>query len=99
MGRMRGTILFGAKIVISLALLYVAFRFVNFGALRDRLNQLNTIWIAAALVTLGVQIVLVSLRWQRIAESCGAHFESPPRRPLHVYRRILQPGLAVNGRR
>ena len=84
MGRMRGTILFGAKIVISLALLYVAFRFVNFGALRDRLNQLNTIWIAAALVTLGVQMVLVSLRWQRIAESWRYHFESR-RAVLYTY--------------
>ena len=84
MGRMRGTILFGAKIVISLALLYVAFRFVNFGALRDRLNQLNTIWIAAALLTLGVQTVLVSLRWQRIAESCDTKL-SPRRAVLYTY--------------
>ena len=74
-------LLFGAKIVVSLALLYVSLRFVNFGALRERLNQIDFVWIAAALVILGLQIVPVSLRWQRIANTCGA--------PLRAQRAIL----------
>ena len=71
MGRTRGLLLFAIKVAISLALLYVAVRFVNFGALRERLNRLNYAWIAGTLIVLWLQVALVSLRWQRIAESCG----------------------------
>ena len=81
MRRLRAPLLFGAKIVVSLALLYVSLRFVNFGALRERLNRIDFVWIAAALVILGLQIVPVSLRWQRIANTCGA--------PLRARRAIL----------
>jgi hypothetical protein len=35
---MRGVLLFAAKVAVSLALLYVAFRNVNFGVLRARFN-------------------------------------------------------------
>jgi uncharacterized membrane protein YbhN (UPF0104 family) len=80
MGRMGAILLFAAKVAISLALLYVAVGFVNFGALRDRLNRLDYTWIAIALTLLGLQIALVSLRWQRIAESCGGRL--PPRRAM-----------------
>src|SRR6478752_7278533 len=76
MGRTRSLLLFAIKIAISLALLYVAVRFVNFGALRERLNRLNYVWIAATLIVLWLQITLVSLRWQRIVESCGAHMSA-----------------------
>ena len=48
MGRTRGLLLFAIKIAISLALLYVAVHFVNFGVLRERLYRLNYSWIAAA---------------------------------------------------
>jgi uncharacterized membrane protein YbhN (UPF0104 family) len=72
MRRPRTYLLFAAKIAVSLALLYVAVGFVNFGALRERLNRIDVIWFAAALIVLGVQIVLVSRRWQRIAGACGA---------------------------
>jgi uncharacterized membrane protein YbhN (UPF0104 family) len=71
MGRTRGLLLFAIKVAISLALLYAAMRFVNFGALRERLNRLNYVWIAGTLILLWLQIALVSLRWQRIAEACG----------------------------
>ncbi|HEY6024608.1 MAG TPA: lysylphosphatidylglycerol synthase transmembrane domain-containing protein, partial [Pseudolabrys sp.] len=71
MGRTRGLLLFAVKAAISLVLLYVAVRFVNFSVLRERLNRLDYSWIAATLTALWLQIALVSLRWQRIAESCG----------------------------
>jgi hypothetical protein len=71
MGRTRGLLLFAVKVAISLALLYAAVRFVNFGALRERFNRLNYAWIAGTLIVLWLQIALVSLRWQRIAEACG----------------------------
>ena len=72
MKRLRAPLLFGAKIVVSLALLYVSLRFVNFGALRERLNKIDFVWAAAALIILGLQTVLVARRWEWIAERCGA---------------------------
>lgn len=71
MGRTRGLLLFAIKVAISLALLYVAVKFVNFGALRERLYRLNYTWIAATLIALWLQLALVSLRWKWIADSCG----------------------------
>ena len=76
MGRTRGLLLFAIKVAISLALLYAAVRFVNFGALRERLNRLNYAWVAASLIVLWLQIALVSLRWQRIAEACGGRMST-----------------------
>ena len=73
MARIRTYLLFAAKVAISLVLLHVAFRSVNFDVLRERFGELNYGWIAVALVALGIQIGLVSLRWQRIADCCGAH--------------------------
>jgi hypothetical protein len=73
MARIRTYLLFAAKVAISLALLYVAIGSVNFDVLRERFGGLNYGWIAAALVALGVQIGLVSFRWQRIAYRCRAH--------------------------
>jgi len=81
MDRVRTYLLFAAKVAISLILLYVAVRSVNFDVLRERLGKLSYGWIAVALGTLGVQIGLVSLRWQRIVARCGAH--------LSVRRAIL----------
>jgi len=72
MRRQRTYLVFAAKIAVSLALLYVAVGFVNFGALRERLHRIDTIWFAAALFVLVFQIALVSRRWQRIADGCGA---------------------------
>ena len=76
MRRTRGLLLFAIKVAISLALLYVAVRFVNFGVLRERLYRLNYTWIAVALITLGLQLALVSLRWQRIAEFGGGRLSA-----------------------
>ncbi len=76
MRRTRGLLLFAIKIAISLALLYVAVHFVNFGVLRERLYRLNYTWIVAAFITLGLQLALVSLRWQRIAEFGGGRLSA-----------------------
>jgi glycosyltransferase 2 family protein len=69
---MRNFLFFAAKVAISLALLYVAIDVVNFGVLRERLNRLEYTWTAAALIALGLLVVLQSLRWQLIAEACNA---------------------------
>ena len=76
MGRIRGLLLFAIKVAISLGLLYAAVRFVNFGALRERLNRLDYAWIAGTLIVLWLQIALVSLRWQRIAGACGGRMSA-----------------------
>ena len=81
MGRLRAYLFFAAKVAISLALLYVAVGFVNFAALRERLSRIDYLWIAAALIALGSQLVLVSQRWQWIANSYGA--------PLNRRRAVL----------
>ncbi len=81
MANTRAYVFFGAKVAISLALLYVAVGFVNFGGLRERLNRIDYVWIAAALIALGLQIALISRRWQWIANSYGA--------PLNYRRSVL----------
>jgi len=70
--RIRGFLLFAAKVVISAGLLYFAVRLVNFDALRERFTRIDYRWIAAALVVLILQIGLAGVRWQRIAKICGS---------------------------
>jgi glycosyltransferase 2 family protein len=72
MKRLRTYLLFGTKAVVSLALLYVALRFVNFSVLRERFYRLDYVWLAAALLTFAFEFVLTSLRWELIADACGA---------------------------
>jgi hypothetical protein len=72
MKRLRTYLLFGTKAAISLALLSVALHFVNFAILRERFYRLDYAWVAAALIALACQVVLVSLRWELIAHTCGA---------------------------
>ena len=78
---MQRMLFFGLKATISIALLYFAFRLVNFGTLQERLTQLDFKWMAAALITLAIQIVLASLRWQQIADACGSKLKRT--RALH----------------
>jgi uncharacterized membrane protein YbhN (UPF0104 family) len=83
--RIRGFLLFAAKIAVSAVLLYFAVRLVNFGALRERLSRIDYAWIAASVLALGLQIVLAGLRWQRIALACGAQIR---RRSATLYTLI-----------
>jgi uncharacterized protein (TIRG00374 family) len=81
---MRGFLLFAAKVAISVALLYFAFSAVNFDALRERVSRFDYIWIVAALLVLGLQNVLASQRWQRIAKQCNSQL-SPGRAVLYTF--------------
>lgn len=67
---MRRFLSFAIKAAVSGLLLYLALDFVNLATLRQRLNQIEPAWIAAALGVLLVQLALTSLRWQRIATAC-----------------------------
>src|SRR5665647_2919110 len=69
---MRRILPFVLKAAISIALLYLAFRLVDFGALQERLSRLDFKWIAAAFLILAIQFALGSLRWHEIAIACGA---------------------------
>jgi len=69
---MRRTLLLFVKAAISVALLYFSLRWVNLNALAERLQRLEPGWLAAALVLMSVQLVLLSVRWRQIVIACGA---------------------------
>jgi uncharacterized membrane protein YbhN (UPF0104 family) len=69
---MRRFLILSSRILVSLALLYLALRGINFAAIQSRLSQINLLWIAfAALVTI-FQILLGALRWREISSLCHA---------------------------
>lgn len=69
---MRGFLLFTARILISAALLYFAFRGINFAAIQSRLNQINPLWILLAVAATVFQVFLGALRWREISAACTA---------------------------
>ncbi|HET7378349.1 MAG TPA: lysylphosphatidylglycerol synthase transmembrane domain-containing protein, partial [Anaerolineae bacterium] len=78
---MRRTPLFLAKAATSILLLYFSLRWVNVGALAERLARLESGWIALALLLLMIQVALLAARWQEIAAACGTNL---------VFRAALQ---------
>ncbi len=61
------------KILISLALLYLALRKVNLTELASRINNLASLgWIVAAIAVTFLQIFVGVLRWRKISAECGA---------------------------
>jgi glycosyltransferase 2 family protein len=69
---MRRFLLLLARIVVSLALLYLALRGINFTAIQSRLSQINLGWIGLAVLITVVQIFIGALRWEEISVRCGA---------------------------
>jgi uncharacterized membrane protein YbhN (UPF0104 family) len=69
---MRRLLLLSARILVSLALLYLALRGINFTAIQSRLSQINLNWIALAALINVVQIFLGALRWREISAQCQA---------------------------
>lgn len=69
---MRKFALVAVKFAVSAALLYFAVGRVNLDMLGDRLNNLDAMWIVAAVAVTVLQVVLVAIRWQRIVRICGA---------------------------
>jgi uncharacterized membrane protein YbhN (UPF0104 family) len=61
-----------ARIAVSLALLYLALRGINFAAIQARLSQINLGWIALAVLVALLQIFLGALRWREISDLCHA---------------------------
>ena len=61
------------KILISLALLYLALRKVNLTELASRINNLASLgWIVVAIAVSFLQIFVGVLRWRRVSAECGA---------------------------
>jgi glycosyltransferase 2 family protein len=61
------------KILISLALLYLALRKVNLTELALRINNLASLgWIVVAIAVTFLQIFIGVLRWRRVSAECGA---------------------------
>ena len=69
---MRKYVLIAAKAAVSIGLLYFALSRTDFSAVAARLTRLDVAWSLLAVAVLGVQIVLISIRWRRIAASCDA---------------------------
>ncbi|MFY9953673.1 lysylphosphatidylglycerol synthase transmembrane domain-containing protein [Bradyrhizobium sp.] len=69
---MRRLLFLSARIIVSLALLYLALRGINFAAIEARLTQINLSWIVAAALINLIQIFLGALRWREISALCQA---------------------------
>jgi hypothetical protein len=69
---MRRLLILSIRILVSLALLYLALRGINFAAIEVRLSQINLGWIALAVLVTVVQIFIGALRWREISEQCQA---------------------------
>lgn len=60
------------RILVSLALLYLALRGINFAAIQSRLSQINLGWIVIAILVTLFQTFLGALRWREISGQCQA---------------------------
>ena len=69
---MRGFLIFTTRVVVSLGLLYLALRGINFAAIQARLSQINLLWIVLAVLVTIFQIFLGALRWREISDLCHA---------------------------
>ena len=69
---MRGFLLLAARILVSAALLYFAFRGINFAAIQSRLSQISVGWFLLAVLATMFQIFLGALRWREISTRCTA---------------------------
>ncbi|WP_407179631.1 lysylphosphatidylglycerol synthase transmembrane domain-containing protein [Bradyrhizobium sp. STM 3562] len=69
---MRGFLILTTRVLVSLALLYLALRGINFAAIQARLSQINLLWIGFGVLVTLFQIFLGALRWREISDLCHA---------------------------
>jgi uncharacterized membrane protein YbhN (UPF0104 family) len=69
---MRQILLSALKILISLALLYLALRKVDLLELASRFNLASVGWIGLAIAALFLQVLVGALRWCQVSAECGA---------------------------
>ena len=75
---MRALLTLTIRVLVSLALLYLALRGINFSAVQSRLSQINLGWIAIAILVTVFQIFLGALRWRVISGLCQAPLTDLP---------------------
>lgn len=69
---MRGFLICITRVALSIGLLYLALRGINFAAILPRLSQINPLWIALAVAVTIFQIFLSAPRWREICGLCHA---------------------------
>lgn len=69
---MRQLLVLAARILVSLALLYLSLRGINFAAIQTRLSQISPGWMALSVLAALVQVFFGALRWREISERCNA---------------------------
>ncbi|EAQ36384.1 hypothetical protein NB311A_20641 [Nitrobacter sp. Nb-311A] len=69
---MRGILLLVIKIAVSIALLVLALRKVDFSDVAARIDLVTLWWLIFALAAVLLQIFFGALRWREIAQLCGA---------------------------
>ncbi|HEX7789294.1 MAG TPA: lysylphosphatidylglycerol synthase transmembrane domain-containing protein [Afipia sp.] len=73
---MRGFLVLAARILVSAALLYFAFRGIDFAAIGSRLRDISGVWIVLAVVATIFQTFLGALRWREISAKCAAPLDT-----------------------
>jgi uncharacterized membrane protein YbhN (UPF0104 family) len=69
---MRQFLTLAIRVIVSVGLLYLALRGINFAAIQSRLSQMNLGWIVLAILVTVFQIFLGALRWHEISALCDA---------------------------
>ena len=69
---MRQILLSAIKVLISVALLFLALRKANFSDLASRIDLASAGWIALAIAFTFLQIFIGVLRWRIVSDECGA---------------------------
>lgn len=75
---MRRLLLFALKACVSIVLLAVALRAVDFSAVWERLSDLSPSWTVLVIAVFAVQIVAQAVRWRDIASAAGAAIQLRP---------------------
>ena len=73
---MRAFLTFATRIVVSLGLLYLALRGIDFSAVQSRLSHINLGWIGLAILVTLFQLFLGALRWREISTLSEARLTS-----------------------
>jgi glycosyltransferase 2 family protein len=71
-GEMRQILISTIKILISVALLYLALRKVNLFELGSRINVTSFFWLVLAVAATFLQIFVGVMRWREVSDECGA---------------------------
>lgn len=60
------------RVAVSVGLLYLGLRGINFAVIQSRLSQINLLWIALAIAVTIFQIFIGAPRWREISDLCLA---------------------------